>query len=275
MTGHLTRLALRATRSATAASGGLRPRTLSLFERQPSATGFPDEYAVRTPPFPRSTRQAAPDASPDPGVPPGAQPVPFAEPGASAVTPVLSPLSIAHALPSADSAGFPVADRAPSPGAAAADSRKAEPAAPASRPEPMGRSERTEPAERATTAPPADPPHAPAGRPHPPPTTPPPSRPEAPRADEPAPAPAVGRVDPARTAVAPASPAPPPQPTPLPRLTPAPREEPAKQGVTVNIGRIEVVQPPKAEPRPAAPRPRAKQGGAPKLADYLRERSRR
>lgn len=74
-----------------------------------------------------------------------------------------------------------------------------------------------------------------------------------------------------------------PDAAPLPRLrtgasTEAGRRDrrPAAPEVTVNIGRIEVVPPP-PEPPPAAPRPRprARAAGAPALADYLRDRSRR
>lgn len=70
---------------------------------------------------------------------------------------------------------------------------------------------------------------------------------------------------------------------PLPRLHTGRSSEPGRRDrrpatpeVTVNIGRIEVVPPP-PEPRPAAPRPRppARASGAPALADYLRDRSRR
>lgn len=81
----------------------------------------------------------------------------------------------------------------------------------------------------------------------------------------------VPRADPAAT-------------TPLPRLQTARSPEatrrdrrPAASEVTVNIGRIEVV-PPAPEPRPPAarrPPPQARASGAPPLADYLRGRNRR
>lgn len=65
----------------------------------------------------------------------------------------------------------------------------------------------------------------------------------------------------------------------LPRLQPPSRtrQRPARPEVTVNIGRIEVI-PPTPEPRKPPPeRPRAplRAPGAPKLADYLRERKSR
>lgn len=73
-----------------------------------------------------------------------------------------------------------------------------------------------------------------------------------------------------------------PASTPLPRLAPAQGGPargdrlPVTPEVVVTIGRIEVVPPP-PEPPPPAPRPQPhpRASGAPALADYLRERSRR
>lgn len=70
---------------------------------------------------------------------------------------------------------------------------------------------------------------------------------------------------------------------PLPRLQPeltrTARSDltPAAPAVTVNIGRIEVVPPPPAPPQPPAQprRPRSRASGAPPLAEFLRDRSRR
>jgi hypothetical protein len=67
-------------------------------------------------------------------------------------------------------------------------------------------------------------------------------------------------------------------PVRLPRLQPPPRpDEQRAPEVTVNIGRIEVVPPavPDRPPVREKPRTRAESSGAPALADYLRERSRR
>lgn len=68
-------------------------------------------------------------------------------------------------------------------------------------------------------------------------------------------------------------------PTPMPTLHPQPlaRGQGSPPEVTVNIGRIEVLPAPAAETMKPAPRqrPQPKPSGAPKLADYLRDRSRR
>lgn len=66
-------------------------------------------------------------------------------------------------------------------------------------------------------------------------------------------------------------------PVRMPRLQPPPRRDaPRAPEVTVNIGRIEVVPPagPDRAPVREQRRTRAATSGAPKLADYLRDRSR-
>lgn len=66
------------------------------------------------------------------------------------------------------------------------------------------------------------------------------------------------------------------QPATLPRLQPAPGTDRGQPGVTVNIGRIEVL-PPRATESKRPPRtvPGRRTTGAPDLADYLRDRGRR
>lgn len=67
-------------------------------------------------------------------------------------------------------------------------------------------------------------------------------------------------------------------PTPMPTLHPQPlaRRPGSPPQVTVSIGRIEVLPAPAAPAKPPPrSRPQPKSSGAPKLADYLRDRSRR
>jgi len=287
VTGHLARLALRATRPANSGSGGLRPRTPSLFERSASVAGLPEEYA---------------------GEPVASSPPPVASARAGDTAAEHSQLPSAEAVdrspgqalerPRARSAEVEANPLAPAPAAhpvepgndreriqPAPDSREdGSPAAPAASVA-LDRPPLVEQVTQAVTSQLAEIVAAPLGG----------------RASPPDPPVALADAGTARDAAthAPAQPgdetspaavvvrAIAPEPTvpakktanlqhatPLPRLTPAPPAEPDKPGVTVNIGRIEVLPPPKAQP-PAPPPVRKRESGAPKLADYLRDRSRR
>lgn len=271
MTGHLARLALQATRSGASGPGTLRPRTPSLFERPASLGVLTEEYAeptaiART--SPEGSSRADAEVTPDPW---GQRP---ARPG--------QPRHVVDIPPSAESrevAGEPAraapasrVDAEETPQEAPRHARATD-VSPMARPEPSSAgvphlldavtaavTDRLTHAvgpgvTTAADAPAEDRAHRP-------------GVPEQSRAGS-----AARAAEPGIHGQTPRSPI--PSSRPLPRLTPAPRDDPSPPEVTVNIGRIEVVQPATPERKPPQARPRTRDSGAPKLAEYLRDRSRR
>lgn len=291
MTGHLARLACRATQSSSVSAGGLRPRTPSLFERPSSAPGLVDEYAVESPstdPSAGPVRADAPEARRQalatpltPGSPGVLRPESISPHDEHGQQPGSTPMSATDTRP---------AEPLTATAAAEGGSHTTTPPEPSSATDPVTLDRRLL-VEQVTNvvaeklpdlvaaAPDAGAPAAPsvntahAGHDQP-------TRHRASRETTASVGAATGPVGvvvpaghpdtlrPSRERSAPAS-----SPVPLPRLTPTPPVE-DKPGVTVNIGRIEVVPPPKATP-PAARPAGKRETGAPRLADYLRDRSRR
>lgn len=254
MTSHLARLALRATRPGT----GLRPRPLALFE-EPGGDSRRTEYDGPGPLPAPPPRRSAPDSP----APASASPVPTL--GAAAVT---------------ASEAVSVAARRPEPVPASAPGNHAQAEQHGSPLREMGAT-----GEAAPDAAPirghfeALPPRVEAE----------PSRPvQGQRAGHgllstavvPVAAEQAAEEPPRRADSAPRSHEPPAReagdPVYLPRLTPVSRSEPATEPtITVTIGRIEVLPPAEPRKRTVPAKERRTETGAPNLAEYLRDRSRR
>lgn len=272
--GHLARLALRATQPAT----GLRPRPLALYEQRASFPEITDRHGE-----PQQNRAARPGLADRPTAErvenPGA-PGRTAAPASSEVT--QDPLSVlsrtildGFAGPPAQSvavAGSPTAISTPR---STAPADPLDPATAAELVEPRGAAllTRTTDTQRPPAATPAGPDQSPVDSPVG--TGPPAAASPSARIDQPpAAVPGVtAALDVPGLPTLSQGP-PPPDAAGLPRLhlvrptePPPPRPE-----VTVTIGRIEVLPPAPAKPSspPAGPR---KASTAPKLADYLRDRS--
>ncbi len=261
--GHLTRLALRATR----ATGGLRPRQPSLFEPAlPEATEPATTETVRVRPVSPPEVAATPPETP------------ISEPHESRSTPAAAP-HVGHELESVASSA---ADSAPSSAAPSQQPEWAVPATPAASSEAVpqkslsGSIEPTHLIGRRRTD------KFPAGPPEREPDQPlsrrtvlrvvkpavPRDRPPSPTSRSPEPSASPTKALPAQIErVVP----PEPETRTVPRLHPQPTKPlQAPPDVTVTIGRIEVVPPP--APQPVRPRRRpAKPSTAPTLADYLRD----
>jgi hypothetical protein len=272
VTGHLARLALQATRPGTSGPGTLRPRTPSLFERPASSGVLSEEYA-EPPAIARTSREgpsrADAEVTPDPGrqrpARPG-QPRPVVD-----IPPSTESQEIAGEPARAAPASLAEAEETPQ---EAPRHARATDVSLTARPEPSSvgvphlldgvtgavTDRLTHVVGPGATA----------------------AAVAAPAEDHPD-RPGVPGQGPAGSAAPAAEPgmhgetsrSPIPSSQPLPRLTPAPRDDPSPPEVTVNIGRIEVVQPATPERKPPQAPPRTRDSGAPKLADYLRDRSRR
>jgi hypothetical protein len=254
MTGYLMRLATRSSGTAR----GLRPRAPSLFEAAPAIAEV-----------------ALPDASTPSAQVPIARPAPA---GPLAFAPADRPLPpLRRPEPSRSSDIEIVAPPAPPPAAVATAAASADGAArPDLRPDP--------PARTGDHAPVAGPLAVIATSGNESPTIPPHSGPgqRAPAAPDRLSIPPID-AQVGTASVLPTAPADPPDDVALPRLHPGPTPAPPAPEVKVSIGRIEVVAaspdvasaavtPATPPVRPTTPR---RATGAPALADYLRDRSRR